>query len=41
MKNFIDIIDSHTNNEISEEVTQAGLVTFVIAGMIYCLALLA
>ena len=41
MNDFIEIVDNHTNNEHSENIAQAGLVGLVIAGIIYCLALLA
>ena len=40
MKNFIDIVEDHTNNEVSEGAAEASLVTLIVAGVIYCIALL-
>lgn len=40
MKNVIEVIENHTNNEVSEGAAEAGLVTLIAAGLIYCIALL-
>lgn len=40
MKDIIELVDSHTNNETSEGAAEAGLVTLIAAGLIYCIALL-
>lgn len=40
MKNIIEFVDDHTNNEVSEDAAQAGLMTLIAAGLIYCIALL-
>lgn len=40
MKDIIEFVETHTNNEASEEAAQAGLMTFIAAIVIYCVALL-
>ena len=40
MNDFIDVIEEHTNNDVMEDAMQAGLVSVVITGLIYCLSLL-
>ena len=40
MTDFIDIVEEHTNNEITEQVAEAGLISLVITGIIFCLSLL-
>ncbi len=40
MNDFIDTLEEHANNEAMEDVAQASLVSLVITGLIYCLALL-
>lgn len=40
MKDFIEAVENHTNNELSEDAAEAGVITLIIAAMIYCIALL-
>ena len=41
MHDFIDIVEQHTNNEISEGAAGVSVLALIVTGVIYCLALLA
>ncbi len=40
MNDFIATIEEHTNSELIEDVAQASLISSIIVGIIYCVALL-
>lgn len=40
MKDVIDVVEQHTNNEITEYAVQGSLVLLAYIGLAYCVSLL-
>lgn len=40
MKDIIDVIEQHTNNEITEYTVQGSLILLAYIGLAYCMSLL-
>lgn len=40
MHDLIDIVEEHTNHPCAEQAAQMSLISLIISGLIYCVALL-